>query len=458
MKRVSGIVEKIIGDTAEVSFSNQSPQINSVLTAKNGSIILQVYASAKDSTYSCIILRGQQELVLGMEVYLSSDPLSVPVGDGVLGRVINLFGEPIDNKGPLTAGKRKPILNHSLPSYERIAIKKEIWQTGIKAIDFFAPLTKGGKIGLFGGAGVGKTILLSEILHNIILTKHGKRHNPISVFAGVGERVREGQELYQELSERGVLPKVSLVYGTMGENASIRFLTSMAAVAIAEYFRDEKRNDVLFFVDNIFRFAQAGMELSTLTKRLPSEDGYQPTLVSEMAAFHERLTASEKAAVSTIEAIYVPSDDLLDSGVQAIYPFLDSVITLSRDVYQQGRLPAIDLLATTSSMISLEIVSLKHYVATIKTLQLLKRARDLERMVALVGESELSPENRTIYHRALLIQNYMTQPFFVTEKQSGKKGVTVKLDKTIEDVEDIISGKYDHSDPQDFFMIGGINA
>lgn len=231
----------------------------------------------------------------------------------------------------------------------------------------------------------------------------------------------------------------------------------MAAISLAEYFRDERKKDVLFFADNIFRFAQAGSELSSLTDRISSEDGYQPTLTSEMAAFHERLSATENGVVSAIEAIYVPSDDMLDSGVQAIYPFLDSIITLSRDVYQQGRLPAIDLLSIASSILSPQIVGMDHYTSVINAQQILKKARDLERMVALVGESELSAENRTLYHRALLLENYMTQPFFVAEKQSGYKGTMVSLKKTISDVKDILSGKHDASDPQTFFMIGGID-
>ena len=245
--------------------------------------------------------------------------------------------------------------------------------------------------------------------------------------------MREGQELYAELKERGVLPFVSLLFGPMGENAALRFLTALAAVSVAEYYRDERKTDVLFFVDNVFRFAQAGSELSTITKRIPSEDGYQPTLTSEMAALHERLVSSEHAAVSVIEAIYVPSDDILDSGVQAIFPYLDSVVTLSRDVYQAGRFPAIDLLATNSSLLSPDIIGMDHYTAIIEAQQILKKAKSLERMVALVGESELSGENRIMYRRGKMILNYMTQPFFVTEKQSGIKGQFVEL-KTIIDV------------------------
>ncbi len=280
----------------------------------------------------------------------------------------------------------------------------------------------------------------------------------MSVFAGIGERVREGQELFQELKERGVLPYVSLLYGPMGENPTVRFLTGMAAVSIAEYYRDEKDTDVLFFVDNVFRFAQAGSELSTITKRIPSEDGYQPTLTSEMAAFHERLVSSNHTAISVIEAIYVPSDDLLDSGVQAIFPFLDSVITLSRDVYQAGRFPAIDLLSTNSSVLSPDIIGMNHYKGIIEAQKILKKAKSLERMVALVGEAELSAENRLLFRRAQILLNYMTQPFYVTENQSGVKGQFVPLSQTIKDVKAIVEGAYDKENPAKFLMQGSMTV
>lgn len=470
---ISGIVQSVSGDLATVAFGSVLPKLSDLLVCpgRTNEIILQVYAAGTGGSYYCMILRGKDKLTKGLRLSVTGKPLSVPVGEAVLGRVINLFGEPVDGDGPVVGEERRPLYGQSLP-YKEVTTKKEIWPTGIKSIDFFAPLVKGGKLGLFGGAGVGKTILLSEILHNIILrdeknvgvgfsrpakdAKTASVHKRVSVFAGIGERIREGQELFQELSERGVLPFTSLVYGPMGENASVRFLTGLAAVAIAEYFRDEKNTDVLFFADNVFRFAQAGMELSTITKRIPSEDGYQPTLTSEMAGFHERLTSSKSGELSAVEAIYVPSDDLTDSGVQSIYPYLDSIVTLSRDVYQAGRYPAIDLLACNSSILSPDNVGAEHYQLVITAQQILKKARSLERMVALVGEGELSAENRLVYHRAQVILNYMTQPFSVTENQSGQKGEFVPLDKTIADVKKIVSGLFDNEKAEEFLMIGSL--
>jgi F-type H+-transporting ATPase subunit beta len=343
--------------------------------------------------------------------------------------------------------------------YSQIITKKEIWETGIKVIDFFSPLIKGGKLGLFGGAGVGKTLLLTEILHNVLMLKEDGKNKEtkkrVSVFAGVGERIREGQELHEELSERGVLPLVALIYGPMSENAAVRFMTAQAGAAMSEYFRNEG-NDVLFFIDNVFRFAQAGSELSILTKNIPSEDGYQSTLTSEMASFHERLVSTTKGIVSTIEAIYVPSDDLSDYGVQSIYPYLDSIVALSRDVYQQGLLPAVDILATSSSILNPQYISKEHYDSVIESLSTLKNAESLERMVALVGEKELSVENQKIYKRGKILENYMTQPFFVAEDQTGNPGKYVPLTQTVEDVRAILSGAFDDLEPEKLLFIGSI--
>lgn len=456
-KSVEGVVVSVAGGVAEVKFDGQSPKIFDVLVdPKDPSVILQVYSSAGSGRYFCILLSRKAKIFRGKVLVSTGGQLSVPVGDEILGRVMNVFGEPIDGGGPIATEERYPLVRPS-PEYQKITTKRKIWETGIKPVDFFAPLVMGGKMGLFGGAGVGKTILLSEIMHNILMLKEkAKEKKRVSVFAGVGERIREGHELYWELKARGALPFVSLVFGSMGENAACRFLTAMAAASVVEYFRDEKNCDVLFFIDNVFRFAQAGSELATLTRTIPSEDGYQATLTSEMGSFHERIVSVKGANVSAIEAIYVPSDDLLDSGVQAIYPYLDSVITLSRDVYQEGRLPAIDLLASSTSALSPEAVGEEHYFALIGCQGILKKAEGMERMVALVGESELSPENGLIYKRAKMIKSYMTQPFFSTEKQTGKEGVFVPLKKTIADVKAIIAGEHDNIDPGELMFTGGI--
>jgi F-type H+-transporting ATPase subunit beta len=323
----------------------------------------------------------------------------------------------------------------------------------------FAPLLKGGKMGLFGGAGVGKTLLLTEIMHNITMTLSGPTDGSkksLAVFSGVGERIREGQELYEALKARGILPYVTLMFGPMGENAAIRFLTGLAGATIAEYFREEGK-DVLFLIDNVFRLAQAGNELATLMNTIPSEDGYQATLSSEMAGFHERLVSTKKGVVSAIEAIYVPSDDLLDQGVQAIFPYLDSTVTLSRSVYQEGRLPAVDMLSCTSAALNTSVVGQLHYQTAVAAQVMLKKAESLERMVALVGESELSPENQLLYKRVKKLRNFMTQSFFVAEEQTGRKGVFVALKDTVEGVAAILSGKYDHI-PEERFMYIGVAA
>ena len=447
----------VIGQIAEVKFGGLMPQIFEVLTlSKDPKVVLYVYQSVEGGVFYCIILRGRRKIRLGAEVSATGEKLSVPVGRELLGRVINIFGKAIDGGKEIEYSKTMKVFKKALAISE-VSGKREIWETGIKIIDFFAPLVKGGKMGLFGGAGVGKTILLTEVMHNILhRNKGGKKKKRVSVFAGVGERTREGQELHEELKKSGLLPDVSLIYGQMGENASVRFLTALAAAAIAEYFRDEEKSDVLFFIDNVFRFAQAGSEISTLTKTIPSEDGYQATLSSEMALFHERLVSTQDSVLSSVEAIYVPSDDLLDAGVQSIYPYLDSIVTLSRDVYQEGRFPAIDVLSSSSKMLSPEVAEKEHYETVIKALAVLKKAQGLERMVALVGEAELSPENQEIYKRAKLINNYMTQPFFVAETQTGRKGEYVPLSDTVRDVGDILSGKYDALEPDKLLFVGTI--
>jgi F-type H+-transporting ATPase subunit beta len=315
----------------------------------------------------------------------------------------------------------------------------------------FAPIIRGGKTGLFGGSGVGKTVLLTEILHNII---NKDPENTVSVFAGVGERTREGHELFLELEQRKVLPYVSLVFGAMGESPSMRFLTGHSATTIAEHFRDEMQKNVLVFVDNMFRFAQAGNELSLMMNTIPSEDGYQATLSSEMADVHERLVSTKAADITTIEAVYVPADDLLDQGVQAIFDYLQSSVVLSREIYQEGRLPAVDLLASGSSALNPEITFKEHYETAIRAQSMLKENEALERIVALVGEAELSEEDKIKYKRAIKLKNYMTQSFFVTQEQTGRPGVYVALEQNVQDVNSILDGKFDDVNEEKFMNIG----
>ncbi|MEK7550896.1 MAG: F0F1 ATP synthase subunit beta [Patescibacteria group bacterium] len=459
MKKIGKIIS-VTGQVAEVEFEGELPEINEKLILKGDpQVSLYAFQSVGKNIFYCTILIGRRKLKQGSVVLGTGERLSIPVGNKFLGRVIDAFGSPIDGKGEIESNAKKEIFA-ATPEFKDVSSKNEIWETGIKVIDFFAPLVKGGKMGLFGGAGVGKTILLTEIMHNILESKgksqKSKARGAISIFAGVGERTREGQELYEELEKSGLLPSVALIFGQMGENASVRFLTAMSAATLAEYFRDEEKKDVLFFIDNVFRFAQAGSEISTLTKTIPSEDGYQPTLASEMALFHERVVSKNNEVISAIEAIYVPSDDLLDAGVQAIYPYLDSVITLSRDIYQEGRFAAVDILTTSSRVLSPKMVGEEHYKTVLEALSVLKSAQSLERMVALVGEGELSVENKRIYILAKIIKNYMTQPFFVAENQTGRNGEYVSLAKTVADVKDILSGKYKDKDPEEFLFIGGI--
>ena len=307
-------------------------------------------------------------------------------------------------------------------------------------------------MGLFGGAGVGKTMLLTEFLHNVV----GQKDNSVSVFAGVGERTREARELYDSLQEKNALDLSTLIFGQMGENPAIRFLSAFSAVTLAEYYRQEMGKNVLFFIDNVFRLTQAGNELSTLMNMIPSEDGYQSTLESEVAAFHERLISTNKGAITTIEAIYVPADDLLDHAVQSVIPYLDSVIVLSRNVYQEGLLPAVDILASTSTALDPSIVGEMHYDVALSAKTILKQAQDLERIVSLVGESELSTEDRVIYRRAKRLRNFMTQQFFVAEEMGDKKGVYMKVEQTVKDVNSIISGKFDKVDEEAFLYIGSV--
>lgn len=453
LEKNKGKVVGVRGVVVEIEFNTDpKPNIYDVLVLiDNPSIKFQVVESSDVSKFFCINLSQDISAVRrGSLVVNTGERLKVPVGKGVLGRVINLFGDPADGGGPIVADKTVEIIKDS-PTYSQIDASVDFLETGIKVVDLFAPLVSGGKVGLFGGSGVGKTVLLSEILNNIVNRDPGKN---VSVFCGVGERSREGHELYEELKKGGVLPSVSLVYGPMGESASVRFLTAHAATTIAEYMRDDMGKNVLFFMDNIFRFAQAGNELSLLMNNIPSEDGYQPTLASEIAHIHERLVSKGENSITVIEAIYLPEDDLFDQAAQSVFGYLDSSIVLSRDVYRDGRLPAVDMVDSDSDALNPGNVSTKHYYVASQAKSLLKKSELLERIVSLVGESELSEEDRVTYQRARKIKNYMTQNFFVTAAQTGKPGTYVKVDDTVDDVKDIMDGKYDNVTEDKFSFIG----
>lgn len=448
---IEGKIISVKGQVVEIHFPKEKPNINDLLVVKEDTAIkLQVYSSSKSSSYYCILLVKTHKLFRGQIVVSTGKPIQIPVGEGLLGRVIDIFGNEKDGLGEIKAAGYWPIYKQA-PLYKDIPFHQEILETGIKVIDLFCPMLKGGKMGLFGGAGVGKSVLLTEIIHNVVTLNKEKN---LSVFAGVGERTREGQELFAELKASGVVDAVSLVYGQMGENPAMRFLTGYTAVTVAEYFRDVLKKDVLFFIDNVFRFAQAGNELSLLMNTIPSEDSYQSTLSSEMATFHERLVSTKANNISTIEAIYIPNDDILDQGVQAVLPYLDSSLILSRNIYQEGRLPAVDILASTSSALSIDIAGQLHNQTVIKAQGLLKKGLSLDHIVSLVGESELSLEDQIAYRRTKILRNYMTQNFYVTESQTGRKGKFVPLKTTLEDVGDILKGVYDKVPEEKFMFIG----
>jgi len=446
-----GVVVSVRGQIVEVEFNHRKPNINDLLVLEDNPLVkLEVYSSSGINCFYCLSFSGVEAIFRGARVINTERQILFPVGQGILGRVVDIFGNPLDGAGPLGKIKELPVHKGNLTG-QSIVTKHEILETGIKILDLFSPLMKGGKIGLFGGAGVGKTILLTEILHNIV----GRaKETSVSVFAGIGERSREGLELFESLKASGVMANSALIFGPMGENPAVRFLSAFSSTTLAEYFRDEEKKDVLFFIDNVYRFAQAGNELSTLTSNLPSEDGYQSTLESEMANFHERLLHTPNGAISTIEAIYVPADDLLDHGVQSIFPYLDSIVVLSRSLYQEGILPAIDILASTSNTLHPHIVGDVHYDIVIRAKAILKQAESLQRIVSLVGESELSGEDQLIYRRAKKIKNFLTQSFFVAERQKGKPGCYVELKVGLQDLNGIIEGKFDHIPEERFMFIG----
>jgi F-type H+/Na+-transporting ATPase subunit beta len=448
---VKGKVVSIKGQIIEVEFLEEKPRIYDVLEYKDDPHVkMEVYTSASPNSFFCLALTNFYDLHHGSIVIDTNEPIKVPVGVELLGRVVDTLGLPQDGLQELKTKESKPIIARDI-SYANVNIPREPLQTGIKAIDFFVPIVKGGKAGLFGGAGVGKTVIISEIIHNLVILNPKEN---VSVFTGVGERTREGEELLETLKESKVMQGVTLVYGSMGANSTLRFRTAFTGVTIAEYYRDILKKDVLFFIDNIFRFAQSGYELATLMNSIPSEGGYQATLTSEMASFHERLVSTLSNSITTFEAIYVPADDLTDSGVQAVFPYLDSGIILSRSVYQEGRFPAVDILASNSSSLNADVVGEEHYQTALDAQSLLKKATSLERIVSLIGQSELSAEDQTAYKRAQMLKNYMTQNFTVVETQTEKKGVYVPVKNTIADVKAILNGAIDKLTPEDLLYIG----
>jgi len=449
--KILGQIASVKGQVAYIEItSNTFPAISEILISPDEEdVILEVYAQSRQHIL-CQILSNTSKIYRGMRVIATNSDLKIPAGRNLLGRVVDLFGRPLDGAA-LTPETKVSIYSRS-PSITTVKRGYEILETGIKAIDFLTPIVKGAKVGLVGGAGVGKTILLTEILHNITM----KNPNTSSVFAGVGERIREGQELYQRLSDSGVMTKTAIILGQMNENPAIRFRTALAGTALAEYFRDSLKMDVLFFMDNVFRFVQAGNELSTLLGTIPSEQAYQATLQTEISKLEDRLVATNNGSITSFQNVYVPADDITDAGVNTIISFLDTAVVLSRDVAQKGFYPPLDISQSSSSTSSQTFVGAAHFKALTQFQQLLDNYNRLSHIVAILGEAELSVENRILYNRTQKIINYLTQPFFVTEKQTGRKGVFVPRITTIEDINLILSGKLDDLDTEKFMFLGSL--
>ncbi len=452
-----GKVLQVIGPTVDVEFrSDRLPQILNAITINDAEkgIDLTVEAALHigDNVVRCVAMSSTDGLVRGMPALDTGGPISVPVGDQVLGRVINVIGRPIDERGELPdPGHRYPI-HRPAPSLLDQDTRTEILETGIKVVDLLAPYSKGGKIGLFGGAGVGKTVIIMELIRNIA-TEHGG----YSVFAGVGERTREGNDLWLEMNESGVISKTALIYGQMNEPPGARLRVGLAGVTVAEYFRDEANQDVLLFIDNIFRFTQAGSEVSALLGRMPSAVGYQPTLSTEMGALQERICSTTKGSITSVQAIYVPADDLTDPAPATAFSHLDATTVLSRQIAELGIYPAVDPLDSTSRILDPRVVGEEHYRVARGVQKILQRYKDLTDIIAILGMDELSDEDKMIVNRARRIQKYLSQPFFVAEAFTNRPGRFVKLSETIDGFRRIVEGELDHVPEQAFYMAGGID-
>ncbi len=451
-KVLYGRVSQVQGPVVDVKFADELPALRTAIEIENGKdlLVVEVAQHVGDDTIRCISMGPTEGLTRGLKAKALNEPISVPVGDETLGRLFNVLGQPIDEKGPVETKMKLPI--HRLaPSYEDQKTETEIFETGIKVIDLLCPYVKGGKIGLFGGAGVGKTVLIQELINNIA-TEHGG----ISVFTGVGERTREGNDLYREMNESGVINKTCLVFGQMNEPPGSRMRVALTGLTMAEYFRDYKHQDVLLFIDNIFRFTQAGSEVSALLGRMPSAVGYQPTLATEMGQLQERITSTKFGSITSVQAVYVPADDLTDPAPATTFTHLDAKTVLSRDIASLGIYPAVSPLESSSRALDPEIVGQRHYDVALKVQQILQRYKELQDIIAILGMDELSEEDKKTVARARRIRNFLSQPFHVAEQFLGTKGVYVPVEKTIDSFEAIIDGKYDDLPEQAFLYCGTI--
>jgi F-type H+/Na+-transporting ATPase subunit beta len=454
-----GRVLQVMGPVVDVKFENgHLPAIYNALKIKHKArnenevdidLTLEVALHLGDDTVRTIAMASTDGLIRGMEVIDTGAPISVPVGEVTLGRVFNVLGEPIDLGEEIPADARRDSIHKPAPKFEELSTQVEILETGIKVVDLLAPYIKGGKIGLFGGAGVGKTVLIQELINNI-----AQEHGGISVFAGVGERTREGNDLYHEMKDSGVINKTAMVFGQMNEPPGARMRVALTGLTMAEYFRDEQGQDVLFFIDNIFRFTQAGSEVSALLGRMPSAVGYQPTLATEMGQLQERITSTAVGSVTSIQAIYVPADDYTDPAPATTFAHLDATTNLERKLAEMGIYPAVDPLASTSRALSPEIVGEEHYQVARKVQQTLQRYKELQDIIAILGMDELSDEDKLVVHRARRIQFFLSQNFHVAEQFTGQPGSYVPIKETVRGFKEILEGKYDHL-PEDAFRLVG---
>ena len=462
-KQIGKIVQ-VIGPVVDVAFeSSDLPEIYTALTITNPSIdntvdnlVVEVAQHLGEQTVRCIAMDSTDGLVRGMQVRNTGGPIAMPVGREILGRILNVVGRPVDEAGPVTATKFLPI-HRPAPLFVSQSVKVEMFETGIKVIDLLAPYRRGGKIGLFGGAGVGKTVTMLELINNV-----AKKHGGFSVFGGVGERTREGRDLYNEMAESKlsdgstVLSKTALVYGQMNEPPGARARVALSALTAAEYFRDEEGQDVLLFIDNIFRFTQAGSEVSALLGRIPSAVGYQPTLATEMGALQERITSTDKGSITSVQAIYVPADDLTDPAPATAFAHLDATTVLSRPISELGIYPAVDPLDSTSTILTPAVVGEEHYQVARQVQQILQRYKELQDIIAILGMDELSEDDRIAVSRARKIQKFLSQPFFVAEGFTGSPGKYVEVKDTVRSFKEIVDGKCDDLPEQAFYMQGGI--
>lgn len=456
-EEAKGVLVQILGAVVDVKFKSNTPPIYTCLETSNPAISeepnnlkLEVMQHVGDGVVRCVAMDSTDGLRRGQEVFNTGAPISVPVGPKVLGRIIDVVGAPIDEMGEVEAEERWPI-HRSAPSFEEQASSTEVLETGIKVVDLLAPYVKGGKIGLFGGAGVGKTVLIMELINNI-----AKAHGGYSVFGGVGERTREGNDLYHEMKDSGVLDKTCLVYGQMNEPPGARFRVALSALTVAEYFRDQEGRDVLLFIDNVFRFLQAGSEVSSLLGRMPSAVGYQPTLALDMGSLQERIASTVKGSITSVQAVYVPADDLTDPAPATTFAHLDATTSLSRSIAEKGIYPAVDPLGSHSTILSAAILGERHYNVARAVQQNLQRYKELQDIIAILGLDELSEADRLTVARARKIERFLSQPFHVAEVFTGSPGRYVKIEDTVSSFEGLCAGEYDHLPEQAFYMVGGI--